>query len=176
MTRRRLWAPWRLGYIRSARNPKRSSACLFCGKGRSRSDRSNQVLRRVEYAFLLLNRYPYTNGHLLIAPFRHVGRPERLRNEEWLDLIDLMNDGIDRLQRTMKPSGYNIGLNLGRVAGAGIPGHLHLHIVPRWKGDTNFMPALADVRVISQSLEDAYTLLHRAGRGKARLRTTGLPR
>ena len=121
------------------------------------------MLIRGDKAFSLLNRYPYSNGHLMIAPYRHVDSLEAVHEEEWLDLLRLANDGMARLKRVMKPEGFNLGVNLGRVSGAGIPGHLHLHIVPRWSGDTNFMPVLAHTKVISQSLEAAYRLLRRAG-------------
>ncbi len=161
---RRLWAPWRQEYITSTvRKRWGSQRCLFCEKARSRADARSQVLIRGDKAFSLLNRYPYSNGHLMIAPYRHVDSLEAVHEEEWLDLLRLANDGMARLKRVMKPEGFNLGVNLGRVSGAGIPGHLHLHIVPRWSGDTNFMPVLAHTKVISQSLEAAYRLLRRAG-------------
>ena len=118
----------------------------------------------------MLNRYPYNNGHLMVAPVRHVGRLEKLMPEEWLEMFELMNDAMARLKKIMSPDGYNIGINLERVAGAGIPGHLHLHVVPRWIGDTNFMPALAGTKVISQSLSSAYRLLRAAGAPGAKRR------
>lgn len=158
----RLWAPWRQTYITRTQKGA-SSSCLFCAKGRSRADARNLVIARGPLAFTLLNLFPYNNGHLLIAPYRHVGTLGALTEEEWRDLFHQAEEGIHRLQRAMKPEGYNLGLNLGRAAGAGIPGHLHLHILPRWNGDTNFMPTLAQTKVISQSLRAAYRLL-RGGR------------
>ncbi len=164
MTRKRLWAPWRVSYISSMRKVE-SKSCLFCRKGRLRDGRGEReyILRRGRFSFSLLNRYPYNSGHLLIAPYRHLGRFELLNQEEWLEILDLANDAMSRLGKAMAPDGYNIGINLGRAAGAGIPGHLHLHIVPRWVGDTNFMPACADAKVLSQSLGSAYRMLKPAG-------------
>ncbi len=158
---KRLWAPWRMGYITQVRGP-RSKGCLFCRMRRLRRDTRERILIRGSFAYSVLNRYPYNNGHLLVVPYRHVGRLESLTDREWLDLLRLTVDGIHRMKRVLRPQGYNIGLNLGRVAGAGVPGHLHLHLVPRWLGDVNFMPVLADHRVISQSLDTAYRLLKRA--------------
>lgn len=121
------------------------------------------MLVRGEWAFSLLNKFPYNNGHMLVAPYRHVARIGDLTEQEWLDLWRLTDDALERLGRAFRPDGYNLGVNLGRAAGAGIPGHLHLHVVPRWSGDTNFMPVLAHTKVISQSLEAAYRILRRAG-------------
>lgn len=159
----RLWAPWRLAYLRSARadKPDTPGGCLFCRTGRSRRDAQNHVLVRGRLSFSLLNRYPYNNGHLMIAPYRHVGRLDRLRPEEWAELGQMLQEMLRRAERVFSPDGFNVGLNLGRVAGAGVPGHLHLHAVPRWSGDTNFMPVLAGTKVISQSLDDAYRRLKR---------------
>ena len=107
----------------------------------------------------MLNRYPYTNGHLLIAPYRHVGAFGRLTPAEWAEMLTMSRHLLAQLKRLLRAQGFNIGLNLGKVAGAGIPGHLHMHLVPRWNGDTNFMPVLANTRVISQSLDAVYRLL-----------------
>lgn len=163
MSTRRLWAPWRAAYISGARFPSEPKGCLFCRKGRLRGRRGDQVLVRGRFAFSLLNKFPYNNGHLMVAPYRHVSRVGKLREEEWLDLWRLADDAMRRLDWALSPHGYNIGINLGRAAGAGIPGHLHLHVVPRWTGDTNFMPVLGGTRVISQSLDAAYRILRRAG-------------
>ncbi len=161
-----LWAPWRQAYITQMRKGS-SSICLFCAKGRSRSDARNLVIARGRRTFTMLNLFPYNNGHLLIAPYRHVGALGELTEEEWRDLFRQAEEGIRRLRRAMRPEGFNLGLNLGRAAGAGFPGHLHLHIVPRWNGDTNFMPTVAQTKVISQSLQSAYRLLRRGGRSGA---------
>jgi ATP adenylyltransferase len=148
----RLWAPWRSAFVTHA--PLRR--CIFCAAKRPGADRRHHVVARRSRAFALLNRYPYNNGHLLLAPYRHVGQVEALRGEEWGQVLDLAQQLIRRLRRTLHPDGFNIGANLGRVGGAGIPGHLHLHIVPRWQGDTNFMPILGGAKVISQSLDALY--------------------
>lgn len=163
---KRLWAPWRQRYIASSlkKSGSASKICFFCQNGRSRADVQNQVVNRGRTAFCLLNRYPYNAGHLMVAPYRHVGSLESLTSEEWLELLRLVNDGMRRLKRVMKPDGFNLGLNLGRVSGAGIPGHLHLHVVPRWNGDTNFMPVVADTKVVSHSLKTACRLLRAAGK------------
>ena len=168
MTNRRLWAPWRLPYIAGVGRPQRSSGCLFCQKGRSRSDAKNLVLARAATGFALLNLFPYNNGHLMAAPYRHVGAVGSLSEEEWLDLWRLADEMISRLGRTVHPHGYNVGFNLGRAAGAGIPGHLHLHVVPRWNGDTNFMPVLGHTKVVSQSLAAAHRLLSKPRRRAVR--------
>ncbi len=163
MTFRRLWAPWRAGYVSGARKPEEPKGCLFCRVGRSRGKaREDRVLAHGAHAFSLLNKFPYNNGHLMVAPYRHVARLGELREEEWLDIWRLADDAIGRLEKSFKPHGFNLGVNLGRPAGAGIPGHLHLHIVPRWTGDTNFMPVTAHAKVISQSLEAAYRALKKA--------------
>ena len=168
MTRQRLWAPWRVGYISRAGNSLRGG-CIFCRIRRSKKgDTRNQVVVRGRLSLCVLNRFPYNNGHLLIAPYRHVGRLESLTQAEWLEILDLANDSIARLHLVMRPHGYNLGINLGKGAGAGIPGHLHLHIVPRWVGDTNFMPILANAKVISQSLAQAHRLLKRASKKVAK--------
>ena len=162
MTSKRLWAPWRQPYLVYARRRARFPGCLFCEKGKSRQDQRNLVITRGRYAFCLLNLFPYNNGHLMAAPYRHVGQLDRLREEEWVDLFRLAADGIRRLRKVHGPHGFNLGINLGRAAGAGIPGHLHLHIVPRWTGDTNFMSVCADTKVVAQSLRSAQKLLRRA--------------
>lgn len=163
---KRLWAPWRLAYVSQARDA-RVKGCLFCRIRRAKSDRAGQVITRGKLSFTLLNRYPYNNGHLMVSPYRHVADLQALKPAEWLDMLKLAQDAIRRLGKVMSPHGYNLGINLGRVAGAGIPGHLHLHIVPRWSGDTNFMPTVAQTKVISQSLAAAYQLLKRANPKKA---------
>ena len=151
----RLWAPWRSGFV-SHRGRRR---CIFCVASASRADRQHHVIARGERVFALLNRYPYNNGHLMIAPYRHVGSLESLRMAEWAESLRMGQRFTKRLATLLHPHGFNIGLNLGRVAGSGVPGHLHLHLVPRWNGDTNFMPVLADTKLISQSLDELYTLL-----------------
>ena len=170
MTHKRLWAPWRSGYISTiVRKKVPLKGCIFCQKHRAgvKEQRREYILMQGRLSFSLLNRYPYNAGHLMIAPYRHVGRLESLTKEEQLEIFELINDAIARLERSMKPTGFNVGVNLGRAAGAGIPGHLHFPIVPRWDGDINFMPTLADTKVISQSLTAVYRLLKRSGPSSA---------
>ncbi|MBI2495780.1 MAG: HIT domain-containing protein [Candidatus Omnitrophica bacterium] len=151
----RLWAPWRSDlFLR----PRRRS-CIFCVARRSRRDPRHYVVARGAQVFALLNRYPYNNGHLMIAPKRHVGALESLRETEWVGMLRMSRRLMRRLSKSLKPHGFNVGLNLGEAAGAGIPGHLHLHLVPRWNGDTNFLPVLSHTKVISQSLDELYRLL-----------------
>lgn len=133
--------------------------CFFCKAKRSRDDRGHHVIARSRTAFALLNRYPYNNGHLLIAPYRHVGDLTSLTVAEWTNMFHLSRRLLTTLQRRLRAHGFNVGLNLGRAAGAGVPGHLHLHLVPRWTGDTNFMPVLTHTKVIAQSLDELYVLL-----------------
>jgi ATP adenylyltransferase len=154
-----LWAPWRLAYISKSNPPKEGNECFICRGLSETRDRENLIVLRTELAAVVLNRYPYNNGHLLIAPRAHKGRLDELTLAEVVDLQATMTRMVKIIERTMHPEGFNVGLNLGKVAGAGLPGHLHWHVVPRWNGDTNFMPVLADVRVISQSLESLYELL-----------------
>ncbi len=161
----KLWAPWRAEYLSRHRKPS-SKKCIFCLRQHETDDSKDRVLIRGRLTFSLLNRYPYNNGHLMVAPYRHVGRLQQLTSQEWAEMLELSNDAIARLDRVMKPAGYNMGINLGRAAGAGIPGHLHLHIVPRWVGDTNFITTVAGIKVISQSLDAAYLLLKGAGKNR----------
>ncbi len=155
----RLWAPWRTAFLYRRTKSRR---CIFCTAKRTKSqDRIHHVVARGTSTFTLLNRYPYNNGHVMIAPYRHVGTLERLTSQEWGEMLRLSQQVMKKLTRTLGPQGWNVGLNLGRTAGAGIPGHLHLHIVPRWNGDTNFFPTVSETKVISQSLDALYTFLTR---------------
>jgi ATP adenylyltransferase len=146
---RQLWAPWRLEYIQSA---DEQEECVFCFAP-GRDDDAGLVLHRGKHAFVLLNRYPYASGHLMVAPYRHEGAFGRLLPEEALEIYQLAATGVSVLEAAMAPQGFNLGWNLGRVAGAGIVDHVHQHVVPRWAGDTNFMPVLADVKVMPEALE-----------------------
>ena len=155
-----LWAPWRLAYVaREAPKKPKGDDCFICRGLAEADDRQNLIVQRSEHGAVVLNRFPYNNGHLLVAPKAHKGRLDELTADETLELQQTVARMVTVLERLMKPEGFNIGLNLGTVAGAGLPGHLHWHIVPRWNGDTNFMPVLADVRVIAQSLDALYDLL-----------------
>jgi ATP adenylyltransferase len=148
-----LWAPWRLEYVQQADEQR---GCIFCEPD------EELVLHRGEHAFALLNRFPYASGHLMVAPLRHVGVYGELTDEEALELHRLATAGIDTLTAVYAPQGHNLGWNLGRIAGAGIVDHVHMHVVPRWAGDTNFMPVLADVRVLPEALRESARKLRAA--------------
>lgn len=147
-----LWAPWRLEYILS----NKESGCFLCEASQAHDDQKNLILCRRRTCFCLLNRYPYNNGHLLIAPYEHVAGLAGLNDEVMLGLMTLTRDAQAVLQKQMSPHGFNIGANLGQVAGAGVPGHFHIHVVPRWTGDTNFMSAVSETKVIPQSLAELW--------------------
>jgi ATP adenylyltransferase len=147
----RLWAPWRIGYV-EAKN--KTQGCIFCKAAKSR--RSRYVFIKNRYSFAILNIYPYNNGHSLIAPCRHIKQLDRLSDVEKLDLFSTLQETKSLLTAVLKPQGYNIGINTSPCAGAGIAGHLHIHIVPRWRGDTNFMPVIYETKIISQSLSQLY--------------------
>lgn len=153
-----LWAPWRLAYV-AAKPPGPDEPCFMCRGLAEDDDRNNLIALRTPLCAVVLNKFPYNNGHLLIVPRAHKARLQDLSTAESAELHDTLTRMLDALDALMRPDGYNVGLNLGRAAGAGVPGHLHWHVVPRWHGDTNFMPALTDVRVIVQSLEAFYDLL-----------------
>jgi len=156
----RLWAPWRKAYIRP--KGKKKQGCVFCTMIRARANSSEHILLRTLHSFAVLNLYPYNNGHTLILPRRHVKTIDQLSDPERLDLLKTYVRIDKALQQALKPHGVNVGLNLGRAAGAGIPGHLHMHVVPRWTGDVNFMPVIAGTKVISESMESVYRLMKRA--------------
>jgi ATP adenylyltransferase len=154
-----LWAPWRLSYVATAKAPAAGDPCFLCNGLADKNDRTHLIALRTPQSVVVLNRFPYNNGHLLIAPRQHKGRLDELASEELLETMETLRRMVGVLDELMHPDGYNIGLNLGHAAGAGLPGHLHWHIVPRWHGDTNFMPILADTKVIVQSLDALYDLL-----------------
>ena len=155
----RLWAPWRLAYVAADPPPKPDDDCFICRGLREHDDRKNLIVLRTPRSAIVLNRFPYNNGHLLVAPSLHKGKLEDLDAGELLEGMETLRRMVAVLTDLMKPDGFNVGLNLGKAAGAGLPGHLHWHVVPRWNGDTNFMPVFSDVRVIVQSLEALYDLL-----------------
>ena len=161
-----LWAPWRTTYIQKG---AAVGGCLFCRVRRARVDRPNLVLLRRPHALLMLNRFPYNPGHLMVAVARHAGRFADLTQDERLDLDDLLALAERTLEREYRPHGFNTGTNLGRVAGAGYEGHLHVHIVPRWNGDTNFMPVIGETKVLPESLDATWRRL------RAALRTPKAP-
>jgi len=165
----RLWAPWREPYITKLGNKQKG--CVFCGILAARQDKRHLIFVRRLHAYAVLNLYPYSNGHCLVLPNRHVSDISKLSREEYAGLTELLLEVKDILQKALKPQGFNIGMNLGTVSGAGIPKHVHVHIVPRWKGDHNFMPVTAGTKVISQSLTviykkvfDAFKNRHRGSR------------
>jgi ATP adenylyltransferase len=147
---KQLWAPWRLEYIEGA---DADPGCVFC-RAAGLGDEEGLVVHRGELAFVLLNKYPYAGGHLMVAPFRHVGDLGELEVDEALEIHRLASSALGVLAQTMSPQGYNLGWNLGRIAGAGVVDHVHEHVVPRWAGDTNFMPVLADVKVLPEALAE----------------------
>ncbi len=153
----RLWAPWRFAYIEKPESG--ASGCIFIDLPASSEDRANLLLYRGKSAFVMLNAFPYTNGHLMIAPYKHTADMAQLSDEELLESNQLVARCVGWITAVYKPDGFNIGINLGSAAGAGIPSHIHWHIVPRWSGDTNFMTTVGDVRVLPQSLADSYDRL-----------------
>jgi len=153
-----LWAPWRMKYIES---PKRDT-CIFCVGENEEKDRENLILYRGSKSFIIMNRYPYNTGHVMIAPYKHIGDLTLLTDEELLDLMRNVNLSIKILKEALKPEGFNIGINIGKVAGAGIEDHVHIHVVPRWLGDTNFMPVISQIKVMPELLETTYNKLREA--------------
>jgi len=152
---RHLWAPWRIEYIVG----RKEEGCLFCRVRQENADRENLVLFRGENCLCMLNRFPYNSGHLMIVPSSHCCRLADLPDAELTELMKVAQQTERLLMETMRPEGFNLGFNVGKTAGAGIEEHLHLHLVPRWDGDTNFMPVLDDTRVVPQSLADTYDYL-----------------
>lgn len=150
----KLWAPWRSKYLYLRKHKE----CIFCGNRRSKG-KKRYIIERSKYSFAMLNLYPYNNGHVMVAPYRHVKSPELLTDAELLDVMKLVNKVKVLLGKKLKPHGFNIGMNIGKVSGAGFAGHIHMHIVPRWIGDTNFMPMTANTKVVSESLEAMLKLL-----------------
>lgn len=155
----RLWAPWRLSYVASAKPATHAEPCFICQGLAEQRDRENLLVRRNAFSVVMLNRFPYNNGHLLIAPNAHKGQMHELDKDEILEMQQSISHVMSAISGIMNPDGFNVGLNLGKAAGAGLPGHLHWHVVPRWNGDTNFMPVLTDTRVIVQSLDELFVLL-----------------
>lgn len=153
-----LWAPWRLSYVAKPAPPK-PDECFICTGIGANNDREHLIALRTRQSVVVLNRFPYNNGHLLVAPLAHKGRLDELSSSELLEVSETLRRMVGLLDELMKPDGFNVGLNLGRAAGAGVPGHLHWHIVPRWNGDTNFMPILTDAKVINQSLDSLWGML-----------------
>jgi len=153
---KRLWAPWRMKYIEQA---DKTEGCIFCTLPAENKDEEKLILHRGKTAFIMMNSFPYNNGHLMVAPFKHTADMQDLEDEELLEIQRLLRYAIRLLTETMHPDGFNIGVNLGLTAGAGVADHIHWHIVPRWNGDTNFMPVVADTKVLPDSLQSTYKKL-----------------
>ena len=150
-----LWAPWRIEYILMEK-PK---GCILCDKPKQDNDAANYILHRGHENFVILNAYPYNSGHLMVAPYRHIASLEELTDSEIQEHYKIVNQSIRALRQVYNPEGFNVGINIGRVAGAGIDGHIHTHIVPRWQGDTSCMPVLSDTKVINEALAETYKKL-----------------
>jgi ATP adenylyltransferase len=158
MAEQRLWAPWRLDYIKG---PK-PDECIFCSKPAAGDDEASYIVERGEHCFTMLNTFPYNNGHLMVSPYEHVPGIEELHDEALVELMGLTQRSLGALREVYEPEGFNIGINQGKVAGAGVEDHVHVHVVPRWGADTNFMPVIASTRVLPQSLNDSYAALAKA--------------
>jgi ATP adenylyltransferase len=156
MGQHRLWAPWRMQYVQAER---KETGCIFCLAAEPGDDEPRHVLRRHRRCFVMLNAFPYNSGHLMVASRRHVASIEDLDGDELLELMTLAQRSLRALRDAYRPDGFNMGINLGEVAGAGFAGHVHLHVVPRWAADSNFMAVTGDTRVLPQSLEDSYAML-----------------
>ncbi len=150
-----LWAPWRMPYIQG----KKKMGCILCDKSKGKKDKANLILYRGEVGFVMMNLYPYNNGHLMVSPYQHASSLEDLGEPILHGLMLLLKQSVIVLKKSSKPEGINVGLNLGRAAGAGIDDHLHFHLVPRWGGDTNFMTVTSETRVVPEALEETYRRL-----------------
>ena len=155
---KKLWAPWRSKFIYQ----RKRKGCIFCKAAKAKDDKKYFVIERSKFSFSMLNIYPYNNGHLMVAPYRHKGSLVDFNKDELCDLMLLAQKSLRLIEKALTPDGYNLGFNTGKIAGAGFSGHLHMHIVPRWQGDTNFMPVLAQTKVISESLNSLYRRLKSA--------------
>ncbi len=153
-----LWAPWRIEYIRLAKSDQ-DGECVLCEKPAEANDEKNLILLRARYNFVIMNRYPYSPGHVMVAPYQHTSLLESLDEEVLLEHFKLVQECIVIIRKLWSPAGFNMGMNMGRVAGAGIDKHIHTHIVPRWTGDTNFMPVIASTKVVSSALDENYSEL-----------------
>lgn len=153
-----LWAPWRIEYIKKAKDEEKEG-CILCSKPSEKDDASNLIIYRGRHCFIIMNSYPYNSGHLMVAPYRHMANLEDLNDEERNEQFEVVSRSVAILKRVIKAEGFNIGMNLGRIAGAGIDKHIHTHIVPRWAGDTNFMPVTGDIKVVNEALKDTYKKL-----------------
>ena len=154
-----LWTPWRMEYIQ---DKKDDNGCVFCKAWGAEEDENNLIFSRGEHVFMILNRFPYTSGHVMCVPYAHVERLDELSQAARIEMIELSNRSCEVLQKVYDPDGFNVGLNLGKMAGAGIDSHLHMHIVPRWLGDTNFMACLGNTRILPESLPETFARVKNA--------------
>ena len=152
---KQLWAPWRMEYIQM----EKPEECILCNKPKQKDDTANYILYRGDKNFIIMNSYPYNSGHLMIVPYRHIANLEELTDEERREHFEIASRSIKILRQLFNPAGFNIGINIGKVAGAGIDDHIHTHLVPRWLGDTNFMPVIADTKVINEALAKTHKKL-----------------
>ena len=152
---KQLWAPWRIEYIQM----EKPAECILCNKPKQKDDAANYILYRGDKNFIIMNSYPYNSGHLMIAPYRHIANLEELTDEERHEHFEIASRSVKILRQLFNPAGFNLGINMGKVAGAGIDDHIHTHIVPRWLGDTNFMPVIANTKVINEALAETYKKL-----------------
>ncbi len=157
---KKLWAPWRMAYI--SRLGGKDEGCIFCSKPQSDKDRDNLILYRGKHAYVIMNLYPYNNGHSMVIPYKHTSDFTDLNDDEMLEIMQLVKKTINVFKKVFNPEGFNTGFNLGRAAGAGISQHIHFHVLPRWVGDTNFMPVIGETRVISEHIHDTYDKLKAA--------------
>ncbi|MBI4014506.1 MAG: HIT domain-containing protein [Candidatus Aenigmarchaeota archaeon] len=157
----KIWAPWRIKFL-DAKKPK---GCIFCAKSREKNDKKNYILHRGASCFVILNAYPYTSGHVMVVPYRHIDKITSLNENERREIIDLSASFTGVLKKAVKAEGFNVGFNQGKVSGAGIEKHVHMHVVPRWHGDVSYMQTLADAKVLPESLPATYTKLKKAMKG-----------
>ena len=159
----KLWSPWRSKYIESFKpGVLKDGECLFCKVQKASADKDNYIVYRSNHSFIIMNLYPYNSGHLMIVPYQHTSELSSLNRDETLDCMNMVNLGCKILNDSVFPHGFNIGVNIGRISGAGIDEHVHFHIVPRWSGDTNFMPVINDVKLVSEGMDDTYKKLLKA--------------
>jgi ATP adenylyltransferase len=159
-----LWAPWRMAFILGSRE----KGCVFCNRWKRKKDEADLILHRGKHAFVILNKYPYANGHILIVPYKHTPSLEKLDRKSYTEILSLITDSVKILKKTFRAQGFNIGSNIGKIAGAGIAEHIHFHVVPRWEGDVNYMPLIGETKVMPDHLENIYHEIRKAWRAKRR--------